>query len=67
MDPKLRHFDRMVAAVGPTAAVALQGTAKGAAGLDAGLGAVSIFGVGPRGGLGLTGAGSATGSVGAAR
>ena len=59
MDPKLRRFDRMVAAVGPTAAVALQGTAKGAAGLDAGLGAMSIFGVGPRGGLGLTGAGSA--------
>ncbi|MGB6642907.1 MAG: hypothetical protein WBG67_19220, partial [Thermoanaerobaculia bacterium] len=25
-DPRLRHFDRMVAAVGPTAAVALQGT-----------------------------------------
>jgi VWFA-related protein len=55
-DPRLRHFDRMVAAVGPTAAVALQGTTKGAAGLDAGLEAVSIFGVGQRGGFGLPGA-----------
>jgi VWFA-related protein len=58
-DPKLLHFDRMVSAVGPTAALALQGTTKGAAGLDAGLGAVSIFGVGQRGGIGLPVAGTA--------